>query len=136
MSKKLSSIQLPEHNDQAQEDQVIEKRVLMEDSYSEESSSSDSDIDMFEAFEKSHELQTILRQYIRNELQTLGPKIYAKIQAEHHNLLQAPVDNCKKEVQQEESKDVRQEEQEEEKGACDQILADTEVKSPQIFDQV
>ena len=109
----------------------------MEDSYSEESSSSDSDIDMFEAFEKSHELQTILRQYIRNELQTLGPKIYAKIQAEHHNHLpQAPVDSSQKEAQQEESKDVRQEEQEEEKSACDQMLADTEVKSPQIFDQV
>jgi len=37
------------------------------------SSESDSDFDIFEALESSQELQTCLRQYIRNELHTMGP---------------------------------------------------------------
>ena len=46
------------------------------------SSESDSDFDIFEALESSQELQTCLRQYIRNELHTMGPKILAKVQSE------------------------------------------------------
>lgn len=46
------------------------------------SSESGSDIDQFEALESSEELQNHLRQYIRNELAVMGPKIFEKVRAE------------------------------------------------------
>lgn len=37
---------------------------------------------MIDALQSSEELQTCLRQYIRNELQVMGPKILAKVKAD------------------------------------------------------
>ena len=56
--------------------------VEQKDKEASSSSESDSDFDIFEALDSSQELQTCLRQYIRNELQSMGPKILAKVQSE------------------------------------------------------
>ena len=45
-------------------------------------SSSDSDFDMFEALEKSKELQELIRENIRNELEVIGPQIFEKVKQE------------------------------------------------------
>ena len=48
----------------------------------EESSDSDSDIDMLEALDKSPELQDYLRQVVRANLKEMAPSIFEKIKAE------------------------------------------------------
>ena len=48
----------------------------------EESSDSDSDIDMLEALDKSPELQDYLRQVVRTNLNEMAPRIFEKIKAE------------------------------------------------------
>ena len=48
----------------------------------EESSDSDSDIDMLEALDKSPELQDYLRQVVRANLNEMAPSIFEKIKAE------------------------------------------------------
>ena len=45
-------------------------------------SSSDSDFDMFEALEKSKELQELIRENIRNELEVIGPQIFERVKQE------------------------------------------------------
>ena len=45
-------------------------------------SSSDSDVDVFEALKSSDELQSYMRQHIRKEIADIGPKLFEQLKTE------------------------------------------------------